>query len=152
MMLRGTPVSNFQSVTNEFLESLDLDLALEEDLDSELVLEINESFSLVFGFDQVQEACVLRVLFNDEPQDARVLTELLQNSNTLDVAGYNLSFGIDTGQATAYGEVRIPDEDVEIDHLKETFTVFLQISEWYAEVKAGASIELPNEQMTQMWI
>lgn len=145
-------MSNFQSITNEFLEKLGIELEVEEDFEDEVVLEINESFSLVFGFDPVTETCVLRVHFNDEPQDARVLTELLQNSNTLDVAGYTLVFGIDTGQATAYGEVRIPDEDVELDHMQEAFTTFLQVSEWYAEVKAGASVELPKDQTTQMWI
>lgn len=88
-------MSNFQTAANEFLESIDLSPMLEDDLDGELVLEINQNFSLVFGFDQTTETCVLRILFNDLPTDTRVLTELLQNSNTLDVAGYNLTFGLE---------------------------------------------------------
>ncbi|EEA92763.1 hypothetical protein [Pseudovibrio sp. JE062] len=145
-------MSNFQSAANEFLESIDLSPMLEDDLDGELVLEINQNFSLVFGFDQVSETCVLRILFNDLPTDVHVLSELLQNSNTLDVAGYNLSFGIDVGQSTAYGEVRIPDEDIEVGHLKQLFPVFLQVSEWYAEIKGGAATELPSQDHTQMWL
>ncbi|KZL26618.1 hypothetical protein [Pseudovibrio sp. WM33] len=145
-------MSNFQTAANEFLESIDLSPMLEDDLDGELVLEINQNFSLVFGFDQTTETCVLRILFNDLPTDTRVLTELLQNSNTLDVAGYNLTFGLEVAHSSAYGEIRIPDSDIDVTHLRQVFPVFLQVSEWYAEVKVGAAPELSSQNHPQMWM
>ncbi|WP_068310382.1 hypothetical protein [Polycladidibacter hongkongensis] len=144
-------MSDFQASVNQFLETIGIDQILEDDPDSELLIDVNESFSMLFSFEQEKEEAILRVVFNDTPTDAKVLTTLLENSNSISIAGKTLSFGIESALASAYGEIRVPEGEFEVSHLEAAFPIFLQISEWYDEVKTGAAPELLAQDQAQMW-